>query len=75
MDIKIYSLLHKNLKKYVEDNLVISSCSGGCSDITLQHKKTGRYIFMTCKYTLTDKPLEYYDVKFKLLLSMLLKLK
>jgi hypothetical protein len=58
-----------SLKNYITSNNVLSGNSGGCSDITLQNKETGEYIFMTCKYPKSDedeekaKKVDYYDVQ------------
>ena len=38
-----------NFDKYLKEN-VISSSSSGCSDITLKHKITKTYIFISSKY-------------------------
>lgn len=58
----------ENLDKYLEKK-VISGNSTGCSDITLQHKITGEYIFITSKIPKSEeeikkqKSVEYYDIQ------------
>jgi hypothetical protein len=39
----------ENFNQYLNEK-VLSSNSGGCSDITLQHKKDNTYIFISSKY-------------------------
>ena len=45
----------KNLNKYLAINKVCSGNSSGCSDITLQDKRDGSYIFISCKFPDTTK--------------------
>jgi hypothetical protein len=54
----------KSFNKYLQEN-VYSGNSGGCSDITLKNKLTGRYIFITSKYPKDSniKSVDYYDVQ------------
>lgn len=58
-----------DIKSYIQDNNIISSNSGGCSDITLQNKETNEYIFITSKFPKSDedkessKSVDYYDVQ------------
>jgi len=59
----------ENLNKYVNDEKVISGNSGGCSDITLQNRKNGTYIFISSKYPKStddiqkQKSVDYYDIQ------------
>ena len=58
-----------NLEEYLGVEKVISGNSKGCSDITMQHKLDGTYIFCSCKYPKLEengkkqKPIFYYDVQ------------
>lgn len=58
-----------NLNKYVTNVKVYSGNSGGCSDITLQNKNTGEYVFISSKYPKTNDDLakqrsvDYYDIQ------------
>ncbi len=51
------------------NEMVISSNSGGCSDITLQNKNDDTYIFISSKYPKTtedikkSKSVDYYDIQ------------
>ena len=54
----------KSFNKYLQEN-VYSGNSGGCSDITLKNKLTGRYIFISSKYPKenNEKSVNYYDIQ------------
>lgn len=58
----------KNVNKYLNEP-VLSSNSGGCSDITLQNKNDGTYIFISSKYPKSNKDIvkqkkvDYYDIQ------------
>ncbi len=58
----------ENINLYLNEK-VLSGNSGGCSDITLQHKETKEYIFITSKYPKSqedikkEKSVDYYDVQ------------
>lgn len=58
----------ENLEQYLSEK-VISSNSGGCSDITLQNKDDNTYIFISSKYPKTNedinkqKSVNYYDIQ------------
>jgi hypothetical protein len=54
-----------NLKLYLQNISVFSKGEGGSSDITLQNKQTGKWIFMSSKYYLDDskKSIDNYDVE------------
>lgn len=58
----------ENLNKYLSER-VLSSNSGGCSDITLQNKNDGTYIFISSKYPKSNedikkqKSVNYYDIQ------------
>ena len=58
----------ENMNQYLDEK-VISGNSSGCSDITLQSKDTGEFIFISCKYPKTSedvskqKSVSYYDVQ------------
>ena len=57
-------IIMTDLNTYFNTELIISGNSSGCSDITLQHKETGKYIFITCKFPknkLESKEVNYYD--------------
>ena len=58
----------KNFNKYLNEK-IISGNSGGCSDISLQNKLDGTYIFITSKYPKTSdeikkqKSVIYYEIQ------------
>ena len=54
-----------NLETYMQKLLIFSKGKGGSSDITLQHKLTGKWIFMSSKFYLDDskKSIDNYDVE------------
>lgn len=54
-----------NLETYLQKMLIFSKCRGGSSDITLQHKLTGKWVFMSSKFYLDDskKSIDNYDVE------------
>jgi hypothetical protein len=54
-----------NLELYLQKLRIFSKGCGGTSDITLQNKKTGRWIFMSSKFYLDDskKKIDNYDVE------------
>ena len=54
-----------NLEIYLRSLSVFSKGKGGTSDITLQHKTTGRWVFMSSKFYLDDskKSIDNYDVE------------
>jgi hypothetical protein len=54
-----------NLETYLQKMLIFSKGKGGSSDITLQHKVTGKWIFMSSKFYLDDskKSIDNYDVE------------
>ena len=54
-----------NLEIYLRDISVFSKGKGGSSDITLQNKINGKWIFMSSKYYLDDskKSIDNYDVE------------
>ena len=58
----------KHYNKYLT-NKIISGKSSGCSDITLQHKKNNKYIFISSKYPKLEedvrkqKSIKYYDIQ------------
>ncbi len=60
--------INNNVEKYLIKK-VISSKSEGCSDITLQDRNDGTYIFISCKYPKTEdeikkqKLVDYYDIQ------------
>jgi site-specific DNA-methyltransferase (adenine-specific) len=60
--------INNNVEKYLIKK-VISSKSEGCSDITLQDRNDGTYIFISCKYPKTEddikkqKSVDYYDIQ------------
>jgi hypothetical protein len=51
-----------NLKQYLKK---ITSSKSGSSDITLQHRTTGEYIFISCKFCNDDSnnDIKYYEVQ------------
>jgi len=51
-----------DLKQYLKK---LTSSKSGSSDITLQHKITGEYIFISCKFCLDDSnnDIKYYEVQ------------
>ena len=51
-----------NFDNYLKEK-VISGSSGGCSDITLKHKITKKYIFISSKYYSSDKSIDEYDIQ------------
>jgi len=54
-----------NLETYLQKMLVFSKGKGGASDITLQHKQTGEWVFISSKYFLNEskKSIDKYDVE------------
>ena len=54
-----------NLETYLQKMLIFSKGKGGSSDITLQHKLTGKWIFISSKFYLDDskKSIDNYDVE------------
>ncbi len=54
-----------NLETYLKKMLIFSKGKGGSSDITLQHKLTGKWVFMSSKFYLDDskKSIDNYDVE------------
>jgi len=54
-----------NLETYLQKLSIFSKGKGGSSDITLQHKHTGKWIFMSSKFYLDDnkKSIDNYDVE------------
>jgi len=54
-----------NLENYLQKMLIFSKGKGGSSDITLQHKLTGKWVFMSSKFYLDDskKSIDKYDVE------------
>jgi hypothetical protein len=54
-----------NLETYLQKMLIFSKGKGGSSDITLQNKLTGKWIFMSSKFYLDDgkKSIDNYDVE------------
>jgi hypothetical protein len=54
-----------NLETYLQKMIVLSKGKGGSSDITLQHKDTGKWIFISSKFYLDDskKSIDKYDVE------------
>ena len=54
-----------NLETYLQKILIFSKCNGGSSDITLRHKLSGKWIFITSKFYLDDskKHIDNYDVE------------
>ena len=54
-----------NLETYLQKMLIFSKGKGGSSDITLQHKLTGKWVFMSSKFYLDDskKSIDNYDVE------------
>jgi len=59
--------LHKvdDLETYLQNKGVFSKGKGGTSDITLQHKISGKWVLMSAKYYLDDskKAIDKYDVE------------
>lgn len=55
----------ENLELYLQHMSIFSKGQGGSSDITLQDKKTGKWIFISSKYYLDDskKHIDNYDVE------------
>ncbi len=55
----------EDFEKYLEESKVKSGKSGGSSDITLKHKKTGKYICISCKYydDMINKSNKDFDVQ------------
>jgi hypothetical protein len=53
-----------NLETYLQ-KMQIFGCKGGSSDITLQHKLTGKWVFMSSKFHLdhSKKSIDEYDVE------------
>jgi hypothetical protein len=51
-----------NFDKYLNQN-IFNGNSSGCSDITLIHKITNKYIFITSKYSNNNNNVDYYDVQ------------
>lgn len=51
-----------DLKQYLKN---LTSSKSGSSDITLQHKITGEYIFISCKFCFDDNnnDIKYYEVQ------------
>jgi len=43
-----------NFETYLQKMLIFSKGRGGSSDITLQHKLTGKWVFMSSKFYLDD---------------------
>jgi hypothetical protein len=54
-----------NLETYLQKMRIFSKGKGGSSDITLQHKLTGKWVFMSSKFYLDDskKSIDNYDVE------------
>jgi hypothetical protein len=54
-----------NLETYLQKMLIFSKGKGGSSDITLQDKLTGKWVFMSSKFYLDDskKSIDNYDVE------------
>jgi hypothetical protein len=54
-----------NLELYLKNMSIFSKGSGGSSDITLQHKTNGKWVFMSSKFYLDDsqKSIDKYDVE------------
>lgn len=54
-----------NLETYLQKMLIFSKGKGGSSDITLRHKLTGKWVFMSSKFYLDDskKSIDNYDVE------------
>jgi hypothetical protein len=54
-----------DLEIYLRDISVFSKGKGGASDITLQNKKNGKWVFMSSKFYLDDskKSIDDYDVE------------
>ena len=54
-----------NLEIYLRDISVFSKGKGGSSDITLQNKNNGKWVFMSSKFYLDDskKSIDNYDVE------------
>ena len=54
-----------NLETYLQKVSVFSKGKGGSSDITLQHKITGKWVFISSKFHLDDskKSIDKYDVE------------
>ena len=54
-----------NLETYLQKMLIFSKGKGGSSDITLQHKLTEKWVFMSSKFYLDDskKSIDNYDVE------------
>jgi len=54
-----------NLEIYLQKMLIFSKGKGGSSDITLQNKFTGKWVFMSSKFYLDDskKSIDNYDVE------------
>lgn len=50
-----------NMKKYCKGK-IISGNSGGASDITLRKKDDGSWIFISCKYYIKERGVEFYDL-------------
>lgn len=55
----------KSLESYLQKMSVFSKGKGGSSDITLQNKITGRWVFMSSKFYIDDskKSIDDYDVE------------
>jgi hypothetical protein len=54
-----------DLERYIHDISVFSKGRGGSSDITLQHKHTGKWVFISCKFRVDDSKssIDKYDVE------------
>lgn len=53
----------ENMYTYLEKSKMISSSSGGVSDITLSEKQNpNHYVLISSKYYLNEKNIEHYDV-------------
>ena len=65
--LKNYELLDKNFnhiinkRKYLENN-ILDSCIEGKIDIKLKNIKTGKYLFLSCKYFKEETDIEEYDI-------------
>ena len=54
-----------NFETYLQKLLIFSKGKGGSSDITLRHKRTGKWVFISSKFYLDDskKSIDSYDVE------------
>lgn len=54
-----------NMERYMQKTLILSKGKGGSSDITLKHRNTNKWVFISSKFYLDDskKSIDNYDVE------------